>query len=258
MLPRIIVNSPFVSLLNKSFVLALSASVLFASGYAQENPPVVPDTGEVPTQGSDVADKPTEAKKATKAEAPDDGKKPENIEEKPSEPSDQPATGGVAEEEAKPEGEAGAKRAKPVNSETIRVFGWVEWCEIGEKKLRMKARLDTGAKTSSLHAEDVELFERDGAKWVKFTTLTHDEKSVVIERPLKRIARIRKAGLEELDERYVVELNLAIDGIQRRGEFTLSERDHMNYPVLVGRNLLVEFGLVDPRRSHIADENIEL
>lgn len=251
-------------------VLAFSAAMFFAVAHAQEATELVPDTGEKPTTESEVVADPVEAKKPEVAEV----KKPEaaevkkaevveaktleGVENKTPEPVKEPSTVAVDGEETKKDEETAAKRAKPVNSETIRVFGWVEWCEISEKKLRMKARLDTGAKTSSLHAEDIELFERDGAKWVKFTTETSNGKSVIIERPLKRIARIRKAGSEKLDERYVVDLYFAIDGIQRRGEFTLTERDHMNYPVLVGRNLIGEFGLIDARRSFIAEEKIEL
>lgn len=208
---------------------------------AQEAAEVVADTGEKPAKESSEAEKPKDQPSETKEE----GEK------------QAPAEG--TEEDSEPaEGEAPVKRAKPVNGEKIRVFGWVEWCVVGEEKLNMKARLDTGAKTSSLHAEDVELFERDGVKWVKFTTVCNDDKRTTIEKPLKRIVRIRKAGLKELDERFVVELNFSIDGVHRRGEFTLSERDHMNYPVLVGRNLLSEFGLVDARRTHIAKDNIEL
>lgn len=237
--------------------------MFFAVAHARDATELVPDTGDKPTAGSDVAVENVEVKKQKE---PAEAKNTESLEAKKSKPgeakkpelSDEPSADATDEETSKDEGEKVAKRAKPVNTEMIRVFGWVEWCEVGEKKLRMKARLDTGAKTSSLHAEDVELFERDGSKWVKFTTETSDKKSVMIERPLKRIARIRKAGTDKLDERYVVDLNFAIDGIQRLGEFTLSERDHMNYPVLVGRNLIREFGLVDARRSFIAKEKIEL
>lgn len=223
--------------LKATLLSILSITAFLGMAFAQAPGQVIPKTGVKPTAGSDVI-------------APDEAKKPE---------SEKEASNGESEEVVGlSNDETDAKRAKPVNYESIRVFGWVEWCVIGDEKLRMKARLDTGAKTSSLHAEDVELFERDGAKWVKFTTVSNDEKRVMIERPLVRIARIRKAGFDKLDERYVVDLNISIDGVHRHGEFTLSEREHMNYPVLVGRNLIVEFGLVDARRSYIADEKIEL
>ncbi len=249
-------------------VVILSAATFFGIALAQDEPQLVAETGEKPTSGSDVAvvpdvaKKPDEVKKTDEvkkpdvAEAPEEAKNPE--EAKKPEPVKESPNGGADEAVAPTDGKTDAKRAKPVNSESIRVFGWVEWCVISDEKLTMKARLDTGAKTSSLHAEDIELFERDGAKWVKFTTVSNEEKRVMIESPLKRIARIRKAGSDKLDERYVVDLDFAIDGVQRRGEFTLSERDHMNYPVLVGRNLIGEFGLIDARRSFIAEENIEL
>ena len=233
--------------------------MIFGSTLAQEAATVVEETGEKPTK--EVVEAPaTEEPEEKVVEAPATEESEEKVEEKDSKPEPEvEVEGEEAGEDVEPaEDEAPVKRAKPVNGEKMRVFGWVEWSEVGEEKLRMKARLDTGAQTSSLHAEDVELFERDGVKWVKFTTVCEDDKRSVIEKPLKRIVRIRKAGFKEMDERFVVELNFSIDGIHRRGEFTLSERDHMNYPVLVGRNLLSEFGLVDARRAYIADEHIEL
>jgi len=59
---------------------------------------------------------------------------------------------------------------EPAEEEELRqVYGWKEWIIVGTKAEPMRAKLDSGARTSSLHAEEIEEFERDGRRWVRFT-----------------------------------------------------------------------------------------
>jgi hypothetical protein len=152
---------------------------------------------------------------------------------------------------APPGSEPEARPAKPVAAATPPVHGYVEWVEVGNPAVRCKAKLDTGAKTSSIHAEKATLFERDGAKWVRFLVVAHDqEKRVQFEEALVRVARI-KVPNGESQERYVVNLDLLLGEKRLRKEFTLNERSNMIYPVLLGRSALKSLGPVDAGRAFV-------
>jgi len=148
--------------------------------------------------------------------------------------------------------------ARPVPADPVQVFGWREKIKIQEIDQAFHAKLDTGALTSSIHAEDIKLFERDGAKWVRFIATNPREenaKRVPVEAPLVRYARIKEVGGEST-RREVVRLNIRIGERSLRGEFTLANRSNMLVPVLIGRTMLRELGWVDPDRTYLADQGI--
>ncbi len=70
--------------------------------------------------------------------------------------------------------------------------GWVEEVLITPGSLRLNAKLDTGAKSSSLHAENLSSFSRDGAPWVKFDVIDEEGKPVSFERKVHRIGKIKR------------------------------------------------------------------
>lgn len=153
---------------------------------------------------------------------------------------------------------AEAAVAKPVSGELVQIFGWREYVAIKGVEGKMVAKLDTGAMTSSIHAEKQEMFERDGKKWVRFIVTdptVEGSPRVRIEAPFVRVVNIKEPGGQSLS-RYVVKLGLQISDRKLIAEFTLNNRDNMLAPVLLGRSLLKELGMVDPRRTHIADEKI--
>lgn len=148
--------------------------------------------------------------------------------------------------------------AKPVTPDPVRVYGWREHISIDGVSGRFTAKLDTGALTSSIHAEEQELFERDGAKWVRFIVTDPGEAKPVrtrVEAPLVRIARIKEPGAESV-ARQVVRLSFQIGERRMRGEFTLNDRRNMLAPVLIGRSILKDLGWVDPGRTHLAGQKI--
>src|SRR5690606_25268933 len=117
---------------------------------------------------------------------------------------------------------------------------------------------DTGALTSSIHAEDKELFERDGKKWVRFIVTDPRKKDAPrtrLEAPLVRVARIKEPGGEST-AREVVRLSFEIGDRKLRGEFTLNSRNNMLSPVLIGRSTIKELGWVDAGRTYLADQKI--
>lgn len=132
------------------------------------------------------------------------------------------------------------------------IIGAVEWASIEPGNIRMQARIDTGAVTTSIHAEDIELVEKDGKRWVHFTLLdpASDEK-VSFEQRLERKVLIRQSdGAEQ--RRFVVRLWITLGDTRSQVDVTLTDRDHMEYPLLIGRNLLMDTHIVDVSRQNLA------
>lgn len=158
----------------------------------------------------------------------------------------------VRKEPAEPEPESQASDPEPKVSPQ-RVFGWREWVWVVNPGNLLRAKLDTGAKTCSIHAVNVEPLEIDGKKWVKFTICDPENKSRVNyhhKAPVLRIAKV-KNDTGGLDTRYVVPLTFQIGGQKLETEFNLNNRSHMVCEVLIGRNALSELGLVDSSRTDL-------
>ncbi|MCC6202798.1 MAG: ATP-dependent zinc protease [Gammaproteobacteria bacterium] len=136
------------------------------------------------------------------------------------------------------------------------ILGWLEGAYLQPWGIRVRAKLDTGALTSSLHAEDIGTFERDGAAWVRFH-LPYGRKEgyadgIIIERPLQREAVIKERVGESV-VRYVVELDVCINGHTYRTPVSLFDRSKFNYPLIVGRTTLEGNIIVDSARTFIGE-----
>lgn len=134
------------------------------------------------------------------------------------------------------------------------VFGWLEKVTLSPWGVTVKAKLDSGALTSSMHASNVETLTRDGRAWVRFTVDVIDQQSgekveKVFEKPLYRKVRVRGAGGAE--GRPVVMMHLCIGGQTYEEQFTLNDRSDMLYPVLLGRRTIAHLGLLDVNRKYL-------
>ena len=132
------------------------------------------------------------------------------------------------------------------------VLGWVEKGLILPEQVAVKFKLDTGALTSSMHAENIERFEKDGDEWVRFTVELEDvdtDKDVRtrLEREMVRDIKVRGAGGAE--DRPVVLMKVCLGNQMYEEQFSLNDRDKMNYPVLIGRRTLEKVGLVDSSKT---------
>lgn len=167
---------------------------------------------------------------------------------------------------ADPDDEAAAENAeaevaavaRPVSPDLVRIYGWRERILVNGIEEKLQAKLDTGALTSSIHAEEKELFERDGKKWVRFIVTDPSLKKPArtrVEAPLIRIARIKEPGGESV-AREVVRLSFQLGEKKLRGDFTLNNRSNMLSPVLIGRNMIKDLGWVDPGRTYLAEQNV--
>lgn len=130
------------------------------------------------------------------------------------------------------------------------VAGWREWISLPDAGVDwIKAKLDTGARTSAIHAFDL---EHDGAGLVRFSVHPwqgSDEDPVAVEREVLDVREVRSSN-GQVEERYVVQMAVAMAGRTIDAEVTLSRRDEMGFRMLVGREALAQGYLVDSGRSY--------
>lgn len=148
-----------------------------------------------------------------------------------------------------------------------RIMGWVENIYLPPSYIKLKAKLDTGAKTSSIDARDITPFLRDGQQWVRFTIQRNGndpyvgkegrlhpakpEINMVIERPVERVVKIKRHKKKSM-ERFTVILPIYIAGRHHDAEFSLIDRRKFIYPVLLGRRFLKDIAIVDPGKTFLA------
>lgn len=134
------------------------------------------------------------------------------------------------------------------------IVGEVEPIYIADPGLFYTARIDSGATTSSLHALNIQRFERDGQAWVRFdVNVPGREEALTLEHEISRRARIIQSNIETPEQRIVIELPFIIGNHRGTAEFTLSDRSHLTYPVLVGRNILRDVMLVDVGQEFVTE-----
>ncbi|TFH86116.1 ATP-dependent zinc protease [Billgrantia azerbaijanica] len=136
------------------------------------------------------------------------------------------------------------------------LVGRAEWVGLSDIGTYLRARIDSGANTSSLSAREVTRFERDGEDWVRFKLGLSDEDVAVdavreewIEAPVARQVRVSQADGQ--DSRPVVSLLMTLGPIQQSVEFILADRTHPDYPVLLGRRFLMDLALIDVAESYL-------
>lgn len=132
------------------------------------------------------------------------------------------------------------------------ILGWLEGAYLQPWGVRVRARLDSGALTSAMHAEHIKVFKKNGADWVRFHFPFGQREGFDhgfdIERPLVRESRVkqREGGLQQ---RYVINLDVCISGKTNTIELSLVNRSTFNYPIILGREALAGHYLIDPGRT---------
>lgn len=129
------------------------------------------------------------------------------------------------------------------------VIGACEYVSLPELDIpRIKARVDTGARTSALHAYDIEAFRRGGERWVRFRVHTGDtdfSPSVKNEAPVVDYRRVKNtSGTSE--KRFVIQTLFRLGSTEWQCELTLADRERMRFPMLLGRLAIRGRFLVDP------------
>lgn len=136
------------------------------------------------------------------------------------------------------------------------VIGWREWVQLPELGVfETKAKVDTGADTSSLHAFNVERFERDGVDYVRFEV--HPKRrsrkpTIQCEAPLATEKKVKNpGGRSEL--RPVIRTKIVVAGVELDALVNLTSRDEMGFRMLLGRRALRTKFIIDPGRSYLGD-----
>ena len=138
------------------------------------------------------------------------------------------------------------------------ILGSEEWCTLPELGIpSIKARVDSGAKTSALHAKNIAPFIKDDQNWVRFDVnpIQNNVKTVVhCEAPLvdKRIVK-SSSGFRE--QRYVIQTSLEIGDSKWVIEMTLTNRDSMGFRMLLGREAMSGRVLVDPEQQYLLGQH---
>lgn len=140
---------------------------------------------------------------------------------------------------------------RPREEGSLTVIGAVEKVRVDPPGIHLDARIDTGATTSSIHADDRQEFERDGRRWVRFTlSEVSDEGLRHIELPVERTVLIKRHNAEAA-RRYVVRMWVTLGDIREHIEVTLADREDFEYSLLIGRNFLTDTALVDVSRQYL-------
>jgi len=144
----------------------------------------------------------------------------------------------------------GRKKTKPV-------IGWREWIALPELGVdTIKVKVDTGARSSAIHAHQVKMYEQDGQQRVKFIIrpIQHDARvQVHADCPLHEKRSVRSStGHEQV--RPVVITPVTLHGQTFEIELTLTNRDEMGFRMLLGRSAVRRRFLIDPGRSFLSED----
>jgi len=142
----------------------------------------------------------------------------------------------------------------PDTTSTKITLGWREWVQLPELGLQnIKAKVDTGARTSALHAFEVEQFDNDGVRSVQFKIHPNqrDSGTVVVCSAVLIDERIVRDSGGHKEKRLVIATPINIGKHVWAAEFTLTARDDMIFRMLLGRTAIKGRATVDPARSFL-------
>jgi hypothetical protein len=145
-----------------------------------------------------------------------------------------------------------------LNTES-KIIGWREWVALPALGLvAIKGKIDTGAKTSSLHAYDIVLDKKGPKTFVNFKVhpLQDDFSMVINCRALLVDQRSVTDSGGHKEERYVIRTSMVLAGVKRRIELTLTNRESMKYRMLIGRSALKHY-YIDPTQSYLSGKTLK-
>ncbi len=116
-------------------------------------------------------------------------------------------------------------------------------------QLIFAAKMDTGADHSSINANNIKIFSREGKQWVQFDIKNQRGESATLERPLVRIAKIKR-HTSAADQRPVVHLKFCLHKTCRIAETNLADRSRFDYSLLIGRSAMGEDFIIAPSKRN--------
>jgi hypothetical protein len=139
------------------------------------------------------------------------------------------------------------------DEQELKILGWVEYARLPELDVEVKAKLDTGADTSSLDAHIIKKFRRGGKRWVRFsvTDPADGEEHVIVRERVRTIAVVQHDGSRQT--RPVVKMVVCFAGLRMETELSLIDRSEFIYPLLLGRTALGSHALIDPGSTFLSE-----
>ncbi len=140
-----------------------------------------------------------------------------------------------------------------------KIIGWREWASLPDLGLTaIKGKVDTGAKTSSLHAYDIEIESKGTKSYVNFKVhpLQHDFSVVIMCRALLVDKRSVTDSGGHKEDRYVIRTTMILAGVKKKIELTLTNRKSMKYRMLIGRAAL-KHNYIDPSQSYLSGKTLK-
>lgn len=150
------------------------------------------------------------------------------------------------------------KKIKSIKKKPLKsIIGWREWLALPDLRVsKIKAKVDTGARTSSLHADNMVRFKRRGKEWIRFhlhPIQKSQRKARIVELEVKE-ERMVKSSSGQVEKRPVVVTTVDFAGSSWPIELTLTNRDLMGFRMLLGREAIRNRFVVDVGRSFLADK----
>lgn len=148
-----------------------------------------------------------------------------------------------------------SKRAGRVTyRDDMPVIGWREWLGLPSLGVgRIKAKIDSGARTSALHAYGIRAFSDRGAPHVSFTVRPEQRRSKPVLECVAAVCdqRLVRSSTGHEQERYVIEVTANLGALTWPIEVTLADRDPLGFRMLLGREAVRNRFLIDPNRSFL-------
>ncbi len=143
------------------------------------------------------------------------------------------------------------KATKPVRQ----VIGRLDLVDLPEFHLfEIPCKIDTGARTSAIHCKDVELITKDGIEYISFKLLdpSHDAYNGKTFMSKSFEEKLIKSSFGNVEKRYVIQSSIVVFGETYVTNFTLSDREQMKFPLLIGRKLLHKNFIVDVAKVNLS------
>ena len=144
-------------------------------------------------------------------------------------------------------------KSKVKNIKDLPVIGWREWVKLPDLNVKnIKVKVDTGARSSALHAHEVKEFEKNGETWVRFKihpNQRNSDKTVEAEAKVLEYRMVKNTG-GKATKRPVILTNVILLGVTWGIELTLANRDEMGFRMLLGREAVRRRVMIDPGGSY--------
>ena len=139
------------------------------------------------------------------------------------------------------------------------LIGWREWVGLPDLGVQMvKAKVDTGARSSALHAWNIRTFQKEDQRWVSFDLHPMQrDNNVVIECAALVLGERRvRSSSGTMQRRYLIKTVLELGGRRWPIEITLTNRDEMGFRMLLGRTALRRRAIIDPSQSFLSTRRL--